>query len=139
VRARAKIFEYAAALEPTGTLTAPDRPDAELPEGWSPEHLVLVALMRCTATSLRYHAGRSGLAEPVVGASASGRVTKRGSDGRYAFVELECELDVRLEPAPSDDELREVVTNAERDCFVGASLTTPVHYRWRINGQDLDD
>lgn len=138
MRAKAKTFEYAAALEPTGTLTAPDRPDAELPEGWSPEHLVLAAVMRCTATSLRYHARRAELPEPEVGASASGRVTKRESDGRYAFAELVCELDVRLDPAPSDDELRELVANAERDCFVGASLTTPVRYRWRINGRGLD-
>jgi hypothetical protein len=66
-------------------------------------------------------------------ASASGLVTKRERDGRYAFVELLCGLDVTVEPAPDDP--AGLLALAERDCFVGASLTAPVEYEWRVNGR----
>jgi hypothetical protein len=62
-------------------------------------------------------------------------VTKRESDGRYAFVELLCGLDVTLEPAP--DDLRGLLELAERDCFISASLTTPTEYEWRVNGRTV--
>ncbi len=61
-------------------------------------------------------------------------MTKRESDGRYAFVEIGVELDVELEPAPPGEELRALLDQAERDCFVGASLTAQPSYRWRANG-----
>jgi len=100
-------------------------------EGWTPEHLVLAALARCSLASLRHHAEREGVAATGV-AAASGVVTKRDADGRYAFVELQCGLDVELEPDPTD--LPALLALAERDCFIGASLTAPVEYEWRVNG-----
>jgi len=42
-----------------------------------------------------------------------------------------------LEPEPSAEELRALVAKAERDCFVGASLTVKPAYRWRVNGADV--
>jgi organic hydroperoxide reductase OsmC/OhrA len=101
---------------------------------WTPEHLVLAGLARCTLTSLDFHAKRAGL--NVTGsASAQGLVTKRDEDGRYAFVEIECGLDVELDPAPQGDAVKELLDLAERDCFVGASLTAKPRYEWRVNGE----
>jgi hypothetical protein len=57
-------------------------------------------------------------------------VTKRESDERYAMVEAEVALDVRQRPSPGEDELAELLAKAERDCFVGASLTVKPAYRW---------
>ena len=57
-------------------------------------------------------------------------MTKRAEDGRYAFVEIECRLDVELTPAP--EELSVLLAKAERDCFVGASLTAEPRYIWNI-------
>jgi organic hydroperoxide reductase OsmC/OhrA len=107
-------------------------PHAE--EDWTPEHLVLAGLARCTLTALDFHAERAGIA--VSGsASAKGVVTKREEDGRYAFTDIDCALDVRLDPAPDGGGIRELVDLAERDCFIGASLTVQPHYEWRVNGE----
>ena len=130
----ARTFEYAASLDGEGRLLADGGDPLEPGETWSPEHLVLAGLMRCTLKSLRFHAGRAGIS--VRGsASAEGVVTKRDEDGRFAFVEIECGLDVELEPPPEAGGLAELLGLAERDCFVGASLTAAPRYEWRVNGE----
>jgi uncharacterized OsmC-like protein len=131
---KGKEFDYAMELDRAGRITADGEALLDLDEAWTPEHLVLAGLVRCTIESLRYHADRVGI-DFVAGGSARGRVTKRESDGRYAFVELDLELNVELEPRP--DDLQELLAKAERDCFVGASLTQPPRYRWRVNGTDV--
>jgi hypothetical protein len=68
-------------------------------------------------------------------ASAEGVVARREDDGRYAFVEVECGLDVELDPALGGERLTELLDLAERDCFVGASLTAKPRYEWRVNGE----
>ena len=128
-----KTFEYAISLDRAGRPAAEGGGPLELPEEWEAEHLVLAGLARCTLTSLRYHALRAGL-DAVGSATARGVVTKRDEDERYAFVEIECELDVEIEPAP--DDLGELLAKAERDCFVGSSLTARPRYRWRVNGSE---
>jgi uncharacterized OsmC-like protein len=130
----ARTFEYAASLDGEGRLLADGGDPLEPGEAWSPEHLVLAGLMRCTLKSLRFHADRAGISVQG-GASAEGVVTKREEDGRYAFVEVECGLDVELEPPPDEGALAELLDLAERDCFVGASLTAPPRYEWRVNGE----
>jgi organic hydroperoxide reductase OsmC/OhrA len=130
----ARQFEYAAALEAGGRLLANGFDPLVPGDAWSPEHLVLAGLMRCTLKSLAFHAERSGIS--VRGeASASAVVTKRGSDGRYAFDEVDCGLDVRLDPLPGAVQLAELLALAERDCFVGASLAEKPRYEWRVNGR----
>ena len=136
VAATAKRFEYAIVVDRAGRLSAECGPPIDPGHEWTPDHLLLAALARCTIESIRYHAGRAG-ADLVASATSSGVVTKREEDGRYAFVAVECDLDVELEPAQSADELRELVARAERDCFVGASLTVKPAYRWRVNGTDV--
>ncbi len=123
---RAKVFEFSAAVGRDGRIEALGE-SLEPPEAWSPEHLVLAGLVRCSLTSLRYHARRAGV-EVAARGEASGTVTKRALDGRYAFVQIDCRLDVELTPAP--DDLPALLARAERDCFVGASLTVQPTYRW---------
>jgi organic hydroperoxide reductase OsmC/OhrA len=103
---------------------------------WTAEHLLLAALGRCSLTSLEFHAQRRNI-EVVGTAEAEGLVTKRDEDGRYAFVEVDCRLDVELEPLPDEDGVAELLALAERDCFIGASLTAPPRYEWRVNGRDV--
>jgi organic hydroperoxide reductase OsmC/OhrA len=130
----AKRFEFAASLDAEGGLLAGGEAPLVPDEPWTPEHLVLAALMRCTLKSLRFHADRSNVS--VRGsAAAEGVVSKREDDGRYAFVEIEVGLDVELEPLPEEAALVELLDLAERDCFVGASLTQPPRYEWRVNGE----
>jgi organic hydroperoxide reductase OsmC/OhrA len=123
-----RVFEFEASLDRDGVLHAQDQAVRPPPE-WAPEHLVLAGLVDCSLTSLRYHAKRAGI-EVEASGSASGTVTRRDGDGRFAFVDIECRLDVVLTP-PSDD-LSGLLARAERDCFVGASLTAKPRYVWNV-------
>ena len=133
--AGAKRFEYAVEVDRAGRLSTEGASALLLEEAWTPDHLLLAALARCTIESAAYHARRAG-GDLVASAAASGLVTKREEDGRYAFVQIECTIDVELEPVPSGEELVALLAKAERDCFVGASLTVKPDYRWRVNGEE---
>ena len=131
---RAKELRYAVDLGEAGDVRTEDgTPLVPQPE-WSPEHLLLAGLVRCSLKSLHYHARRAGLEVATARGSAKTLITRRESDDRYAMVDTEVELDVRLEPQPGEEELAELLAKAERDCFVGASLTAPPAYRWLVGG-----
>jgi organic hydroperoxide reductase OsmC/OhrA len=129
---KAREFRYAIGLDRAGRLSADGRALLDLDPAWTPEHLLLAALVRCTLQSLRFHAGEG--ADFAAAASASGMVTKREEGGRYTFVEIDVELDLEMEPTPPGDELAALLAKAERDCFIGASLKIEPRYRWRVNG-----
>jgi len=138
VSARARTFSYDVSLDrewaarsPLGGISIPNEEDE-----WTPEHLVLAGLCRCILTSFRFHARRAGL-KAAASASGHGIVTRREEDGRFAFVEIRVALEVALEAAPPPDDLRALVASGERDCFVGASLTTKPDYHWTVNGEEL--
>jgi uncharacterized OsmC-like protein len=137
VAVRAKELRYAVDLTTAGELTDENGLALDAPAEWSPEHLLLAALMRCSLKSLRYHAERRGV--DVRSASGSSRtlVTKRETDERYALVETDVELVVELAPEPEPDALAELLALAERDCFVGSSLTAKPSYRWVVNGRTV--
>jgi organic hydroperoxide reductase OsmC/OhrA len=101
---------------------------------WTAEHLLLAGLARCSLSSLEYYAKRvnvrvSGSAE------ADGVVTRRDSDGRFAFVETRVVLDVEVQPPLESEGLAELLDSAEYGCFIGASLTATPTYEWRVNGE----
>lgn len=133
---RAKLLEFEASIAKDGRLSAEDCPPLRLPPEWTAEHLLLAAVLRCTLTSLRYHARRVG-ADTEGGGSARGTITKRAEDERYAFVEIEASLEVELRPEPPEDEVRSLLAKAERDCFIAASLTVKPRYAWRVNGRGV--
>ena len=128
-----KEFTYAVDLGESGTVRNEDGTPFDPPADWSPEHLVLAGLVRCTLKSLRHHARRAGIEVTHATGSARGLVRKRDTDGRYAVVRTEVSLDVSLEPQPGRAERSELLARAERDCFVGASLTSPPRYRWNVS------
>jgi organic hydroperoxide reductase OsmC/OhrA len=131
---RPKRFEYAVEVDRDGTMRADGAAATTVEEEWSPDHLLLVALVRCVLMSLDHHAARAGI-ETEGSGSASGVVTQREADGRYAFVEIGVELQASLSPQPNPETLHELLTKAERDCFVGSSLTVTPTYRWSIGGR----
>jgi uncharacterized OsmC-like protein len=132
----AKEFRYVVALDRAGRVTADGHAPLDLDPSWTPEHLVLAGLVRCTLQSLRFHSEREAI-DFVASASVSGKVTRRPEDGRYAFVDIDVELDLELEPVPPGDELAALLAKAERDCFIGASLKPSPRYRWRVNERAL--
>jgi len=129
-----KELRFAVEVDGTGGMRAEQGMRVETPAEWSAEHLLLAALVRCSLASLRHSARRIGSEADGHGV-ARGLVTRRETDGRYAFVEVSVDLDVRIEPPP--DNAAALVARAERGCFVGSSLTAPPRYRWRVNGADL--
>jgi organic hydroperoxide reductase OsmC/OhrA len=135
VAIRARTFIYAVSLDGEGSARSdrggePLEPD----EAWTPEHLMLLGLVRCSLTSLAYHAKLAGI-EVEATADASGVVTRREADDRYAFVEVEVRAELTLAPPPA--RVRELLALAERDCFVGASLKVAPTYSWTVNGEEV--
>ena len=136
VAVKAKELRYAVELTADDALVEEHGVRLETAAEWSPEHLLLAALVRCSLKSLRYHATRQGI---TVRASTGGSrtlVTKRETDERYALVETVVDLAVELEPEP--DALAELLAVTERDCFIGSSLTAKPSYRWVVNGRAID-
>ena len=132
---RAKRLEYRVELDSEWTART-DRggPALAKEHGWSPEHLLLTGLVRCVLTSLDHHASRANVTVRSQGAAAA-VVTRRESDGRYGFVDVDVKLDVTLADEP--DDVRTLIGMAERDCFVGASLTEAPRYTWTVNGEEI--
>jgi organic hydroperoxide reductase OsmC/OhrA len=130
VAVRAREFRYAVDLVDGGALRTEDGTQLETGPAWSPEHLLLAALVRCTLKSLRHHATRAHIEVAHARGSARALFAKRPADERYAVAECEVHLDVHLRPQPGVDELAALLAKAERDCFIGASLTVPPRYVW---------
>jgi organic hydroperoxide reductase OsmC/OhrA len=126
----AKTLEYAVELDGGGRLTVPGGGQFVIPEGWSADHLLLAALVRCSIESFAYHARRAGHTVMANG-SAHGTVTKTEDDGRYRFISISARLEVQLTPRAADPAT--LIMKAERDCFVGASLTVTPEYEWHVS------
>ena len=98
---KTKEFRYAVDLGEGDVVRTEDgTPLGGGPE-WTPEHLLLAALLRCSLTSLRYHARRGGIEVTRATGSAKALFAKRESDGRFAIAEADVSLDLRLVPQPS--------------------------------------
>ena len=129
---RAKRFRFAASVDRDGRVLAENEAPIELPERWLPEHLLLAAVACCTLKSLRFHARETAVSGA---AQTSCVVTRREEDGLYAIVEVTIDFDVDLDPVPDAESLGPLLAKAERDCFVGNSLSVKPRYSWRVNGR----
>ncbi len=127
---RAKVFEYAAAVDRAGRMTVPGGAQVDQPEGWSADHLLLAALIRCSIDSFAYHARRAGH-EVAAEGQARGTITKSAPDDRYAFVSIEVRIEAQLTPRTTEPDA--LIAKAERDCFVGASLKLKPTYDWQLS------
>ena len=127
-----KELRYTVFLGSDGTLRTDADAGIDEAEGWSAEHLLLAALLRCSAQSLRYSARKRSVTAVDVNGSAKGLVRRRDEDGRYAVVRSDVTLDVELEPKPSRGDLAEILSWAERGCFIGSSLTAKPIYHWNV-------
>ena len=134
----ARELRYAVDLTADGELRDENGVVLDVPTEWSPEHLLLAALVRCSLKSLGFHAGRKGVEVRSASGSSRTLVTQRETDDRYALLETEAELAVEIVPEPGPDALSTLLALAERDCFVGSSLTAKPSYRWVVNGRSID-
>jgi organic hydroperoxide reductase OsmC/OhrA len=135
VSVRPKLRRYAIAVDRDGRPTQEEGGALTWEGEWTPEHLVLAALARCSVIALEYHARRESLTVAAT-TSVAGVVGPR-DDGSWGFVEIECEIDVTLAPEPRPARFPALAARAERGCFVGQSLTVKPRYRWTINGEEI--
>jgi organic hydroperoxide reductase OsmC/OhrA len=127
---RAKVLEYAVELDRGGRMTIPGGGQFVPPEGWSADHPLLAALVRCSIDSFGYHARRAGHTVEAAG-SAQGTITKDGDDARYRFVAIDVRIDAQLTPRTNEPD--DLIAQGERDCFVGASLAVKPRYEWHVS------
>ena len=127
---QAKVLEYAVDIDRAGRMTIPGGGQFGPPEGWSADHLLLAALVRCSIDSLAYHARRAGH-EVQASGEAQGKITKSGEDGRYRFVEIGVRIDAQLTPRTNEPD--DLIAKAERDCYISASLTVKPEYEWHVS------
>ena len=130
---RAKTFEYSSSLDPDGAVRAEDGTPVEVPEGWTPENILLAALLRCITASLRHYAGPKGMTVTTTGA-AHGTVTLREDVGMFGLVAASVQLDVTLEPAPPAEDVPKLLARAKAGCFVSNSLSVTPAFSFRVNG-----
>jgi organic hydroperoxide reductase OsmC/OhrA len=102
------------------------------PTAWSPEHLFLASLTSCTLLAFLAHAENAELDVHAYTADVSGTITRRKSDGRYAFVEIELLPRVVVGAGQSED-AHAITSKAERDCFISAGTTAEITVRWDIS------
>jgi organic hydroperoxide reductase OsmC/OhrA len=126
----AKVLEYAIELDNAGRMTIPGGGQFVPPEGWSADHMLLAALVRCSIDAFSYHARRAGH-EVAASGEAQGTVTRSGADDRYRFVEIDVRINAQLTPRTND--VDDLIARAERDCFVGASLALKPEYEWHVS------
>jgi organic hydroperoxide reductase OsmC/OhrA len=136
VTVRPKLRRYSIAVDRGGEPTQEEGDALTWTGRWTPEHLVLAALARCSVIALDYHARRESL-EVTATAAATGVVGPR-DDGSWGFIEIDCEVDAVLTPKPSAERYPALVARAQRGCFVGQSLTARPRYRWTINGEEVE-
>ena len=132
---RAKRTEYGVTVEHGGRALADGEAPLELDETWTPEHLVLLALARCSLASLDYHTRRLSI-QADAAAVANGAVSAR-EDGSWGMLDLECRIEARFEPALASAPLRGLLKRTEAGCFVGTSLTPKPRYHWTVNGAEI--
>jgi organic hydroperoxide reductase OsmC/OhrA len=128
---RPKEFRYAIDLR--DELRTEDGTPLHADAAWSPEHLLLAALVRCSLKSLEHHAARAGIHVEHAEGSARSLIRRRESDDRFAVTETDVDLRVRFSQQPGEDELALLFQKAERDCFIGASLSAKPTYRWALS------
>jgi len=134
---RARVFEYRVTTDAAWRAWSDRGGSAiERDEAWTPEHLLLAALVRCTLTSLEYHAKRSGVTFTAT-ADAHCAVTRREEDERFAIVSSGVAFTVSFTPRLDAASARELLARAEHDCFVGASLAVEPTCVWNVDGEEL--
>jgi organic hydroperoxide reductase OsmC/OhrA len=126
--ARPKVLEYDVEVDRAGRMTTPGGAQIAPAEGWSPDHYLVAALILCSIKALTYHAQRAG---HQVSAGGSGHATvAMREDGRFALRDVAVGIQAQLTPRVADTGL--LTAKAERDCFVGASLTVKPAYTWQV-------
>lgn len=120
-------------------LSAPGLPDIQVAaptdfdgpgDAWSPEHLLVAAVQTCFLLTLRGVARRSKIDIVSVDVDAIGTVDRQ--DGVTRFTDLVLYPHVTVPAGTDCDRVMHVIEKSEKNCLVGASLSTSVRMEPRI-------
>ena len=97
---------------------------------WTPEHLLLGAVVTCYVATFRAIAEGSKL--PIIGLEVAieGKIEKQ--DGGFRFTQIKLRPDVAIEKSQDQERAQRLVEKAERICLVSRSLSCPVTVEARI-------
>lgn len=91
---------------------------------WSPEELLVAAVLLCLKTTFDAYARRDALAVRSWRGTGTGVLEKSPAGPAFSSVEL----DVELEVGPGDEErARKILDTAERHCILSNAIKAPVH------------
>jgi organic hydroperoxide reductase OsmC/OhrA len=96
---------------------------------WSPEHLLVAAVVSCLKTTFDAYARRERISVHAWRATAKGTLEKGRGGPVFTSIDLEVELET-----DRGDEARAVATlvTAERNCIVSRALSVPVHLETKV-------
>jgi len=116
-----------------GTVCSPGKPDLEVsspPEFkgeaglWTPEEMFVASVNACTFMTFIAYARHKGL--DVVSYESDGEGVLEHSDGKFRFTEISLRPHVRVKSASDEERAREIMQDAQANCFVANSLSFPV-------------
>lgn len=98
-------------------------------EVWSPEHLLVAAVLSCVKTTFDAYARREGVTVHAWHGNATG-VLAKGPSGPV-FTSIDVEVDIVTD---SGDEPRAeaVLATTERNCIISRALAAPVHVTGKV-------
>jgi organic hydroperoxide reductase OsmC/OhrA len=132
-----KVFHYDVQVrwnsEKRGTLTAKDKPSLEVasppefkghPGIWTPEDLLVSAVVSCTMTTFLSFAAKKGIALEAYECGATG--TLEMVEGKFRFSKVVLHPKIVVARAEDLEETLDAFHQAEASCLVANSLLTKV-------------
>jgi len=92
---------------------------------WSPEGLLIAAVLDCLALSFRASASASSLHFEELRCQAQARLERH--DGALRFTDISVQAELRIPKGERTDRAERLLRRAERSCPISNSLATPVH------------
>jgi organic hydroperoxide reductase OsmC/OhrA len=98
---------------------------------WSPEDLLVAAVVSCYAVTLDSIAEHRGFELRRVDVTGAGHVTRRG-EGRIGFVVIELAVDLMVAPG-FEHEAERAAQAAKKSCLIAHALEIPVELELRVH------
>ena len=112
---------------PIATGTAPQFGGSD--EVWSPEELLVGALITCVRATFDAYASKAGLVGYSWSGSANGTLAKGRSGPEFSSIRLHIELEVG---AGEEERGTNILARAERDCIISRTIKAPVEMTMNI-------
>lgn len=104
------------------------------PGVWTPEDLLVAAVVSCYAVTLEAIAEHRGVELRRVDVTGAGHVTRR-AEGRIGFVVIELAVEITTAPG-LEHEAERAAHSAKKACLVAHALQIPVELELRVHSQE---